>query len=281
MREVLRIEDLSVRYRMENKEIRAVEDLSITIYQGEIVGFVGESGSGKSTLAHAVMKLLPPNAYIKKGKIVLLGYDIVSMSENEIRKVRWKDFSIVFQKSMNSLSPVHKIGEQMKEAILIHNPGVSQAEVYERLKNLLKMVNLPPRVLKSYPHELSGGMMQRVMIALALVNYPKFVIFDEATTALDVVTQGQIIDEIKKLVKELSLTGMVITHDMGVVAEMCDKIAVMYAGRLVEFGDRETILYSPLHPYTKALISSLPDFIDCLPIVAIIFRFTNTHIANQ
>lgn len=262
MSSVLRIENLTVRYRVARKEIYAVDDVSLNIEKGEFVGVVGESGSGKSTLAHAIVRLLPANAYIKSGQINLLGYDLISMTDEAIKKIRWKEFSIVFQKSMNALSPVHRVGSQVEEAVKIHNPEMSKKDIKDRLEKLLKMVNLPNRVLRSYPHELSGGMMQRVMIALSLVNFPKFVILDEATTALDVVTQGQIIEEIKQLVTQLSLTGMVITHDIGVVAELCDKVAVMYAGKLVEYGTKDDIIHNPYHPYTKALISSLPEFVE-------------------
>ncbi len=261
MDEVLRVEDLSVRYRVESKEIRAVEDVSLKISRGEILGVVGESGSGKSTLAHAIVRLLPENAYVPKGKIEILGIDVLEISEEELRKVRWKSFSMVFQRSMNGLSPVHRVGDQLIEAFRLHNPDSHSQDALKRLREVLKMVKLPERVIRAYPHELSGGMMQRAMIALALINNPEFVIFDEATTALDVVTQGQIIDVIKDLVEDLALTGMVITHDMGVVSEMCDRIAVMYAGKIVEVGNKEDILADPLHPYTKALISSIPDLL--------------------
>ncbi len=261
MDEVLKVENLSVRYRVGEKEIRAVEDVSLSINRGEMLGVVGESGSGKSTLAHAVMRLLPENAYVESGRVWILGKDVLSMDDAELRRIRWKEFSMVFQRSMSGLSPVHRVGDQLVEAFELHNPDSSRADALSRVREVLRMVNLPDRVLRAYPHELSGGMMQRAMIALALVNSPKFVIFDEATTALDVVTQGQIIDVIKELVEGLSLTGMVITHDMGVVSEMCDRIAVMYAGRIVEIGGKEEVLSNPLHPYTKALISSIPDLL--------------------
>ncbi|MFN3282780.1 MAG: ABC transporter ATP-binding protein [Pseudothermotoga sp.] len=256
---VLHIKDLTVRYTVNKKQIRAVEDLNLSVEKGRFVGVVGESGSGKSTLAHAIMRLLPKNARIIKGKIELFGQDIISMSDHELAKIRWKEFSMVFQRSMNALSPVHKVGIQMSEALTIHNPQMNEEKIRERLESLLSMVNLPVRVLDCYPHQLSGGMMQRVMIALALVNSPKFVILDEATTALDVVTQGQIIEELKILIQKFSLTGMVISHDLGVVAELCDDIAVMYAGRLMEFGNKDEVIQKPLHPYTKALVSSLPE----------------------
>lgn len=257
---VLSVKDLTVRYIVGKKEIHAVEDLDISVQKGRFLGVVGESGSGKSTLAHTIMRLLPKNARVVKGKVELLGHEITSMSEDELTKIRWKEFSMVFQRSMNALSPVHKIGVQMSEALVIHNPQITEEKIKERLEFLLNTVNLPVRVLDSYPHQLSGGMMQRVMIALALVNSPKFVILDEATTALDVVTQGQIIEELKDLIERFSLTGMVISHDLGVVAELCDDIAVMYAGRLMEYGRKDDVIHRPLHPYTKALVTSLPDF---------------------
>ena len=262
MAEVLSVENLRVVYEIEGKTLRAVDDVSLSVEEGSILGVVGESGSGKSTLAHAIMRLLPGNARVVSGRIRVLGKDLLSMDEEELKKTRWKDFSMVFQRSMNGLSPVHRIGDQLKDAFLLHNPDARAEDAIRRIEETFDMVNLPKRVVKLYPHELSGGMMQRVMIALALINNPKFVIFDEATTALDVVTQGQIIDEIKRLVKGLSLTGMVITHDMGVVAEMCDHIAVMYAGRLVELGKKEDVLEDPKHPYTRALIASIPDLLE-------------------
>lgn len=257
---VLDVEDLTVRYTVGKKQIHAVEDLNVSVKKGKFLGVVGESGSGKSTLAHAIMRLLPKNAHVIKGKIELLGHQITSMSDSELEKFRWKEFSMVFQRSMNALSPVHKIGTQMSEALIVHNPQMDEREIKERLESLLSTVNLPVRVLECYPHQLSGGMMQRVMIALALVNSPKFVILDEATTALDVVTQGQIIEELKILIEKFSLTGMVISHDLGVVAELCDDVAVMYAGRLMEYGGKDQVIHRPLHPYTKALVASLPDF---------------------
>lgn len=257
---VLDVQDLSVHYRINKKVIRAVEDVSFKVEEGDFVGIVGESGSGKSTLAHTIIRLLPTNAMVVSGRIELLGYDVLSLGEEDMRKIRWKEFSMVFQKSLNALSPVHKVGNQLADAMKAHNPNLTEEEIIDRSKQLLRMVNLPERVLKAYPHQLSGGMMQRIMIALALLNHPKFIIFDEATTALDVVTQGQIIEEIKSLVKSLSLTGLVISHDLGVVSELCDEIVVMYAGRLVEHGTTEQILQQPLHPYTQGLVRSLPDF---------------------
>lgn len=256
----LSVKDLSVHYRIGRKTIYAVDHVSFEVEEGKFVGIVGESGSGKSTLAHAVMRLLPPNAVVAGGKIELLGHDVLSLSEEEIRKIRWKEFSMVFQKSLNALSPVHKVGEQLVDAMKIHNPHLSESEIAGRLKQFLNMVNLPERVLKMYPHQLSGGMMQRVMIVLALLNQPKFIILDEATTALDVVTQGQIIEEVKSLIRKLSLTGLVISHDLGVVSELCDEVVVMYAGRLAEIGKTEQILQEPMHPYTQGLVRSLPDF---------------------
>ncbi len=238
-----------------------MENINFEVDEGDVLGIVGESGSGKSTLAYGIIKLLPLNAYFKNGQIYLFGKDIIKATSNEIKEDRWKKYSMVFQNSMNALSPVHKIGEQIKEAIRIHQPYLSQEEMKKRMEEIMEMVNLPARILKSYPHELSGGMMQRTMIALALINDPNFVIFDEATTALDVITQGQILYEVKNLVEKLRFTAMFITHDIGVVAEVCNKIMVMYAGKLMEFGPLEEVIYHPLHPYTKALLKSHPDFL--------------------
>ncbi len=255
------MDKLSIRYKLKEGEVQAVENVSFEVNERDVVGIVGESGSGKSTLAYGIMKLLPSNAYFKNGRIYLFGKDILKIPLEEIRKNRWKKYSMVFQKSMNALSPVHRIGDQIKEALTIHQPYLSQDEMKKRMERAMRMVNLPLRVLKAYPHELSGGMMQRTMIALSLINDPKFVIFDEATTALDVVTQGQILDEVKKLVENLGLTAIFITHDIGVIAEICNKVAVMYAGKLMEFGSLKEVIYHPLHPYTKALLKSHPDFL--------------------
>lgn len=258
---VLEINNLSINYQLKNGEVQAVRNVSFGVDERDVVGIVGESGSGKSTLAYGIMQLLPSNAYFKSGQIYLFGKNVLTSPIEEIKRNRWKEYSMVFQKSMNALSPVHRIGDQIKETLLIHQPNLSQDEMKKKMERMMELVNLPARVLKLYPHELSGGMMQRTMIALALINDPKLVIFDEATTALDVVTQGQILDEVKKLVENLGLTAVFITHDIGVIAEVCNKIAVIYAGKLMEFGYLKEVIYHPLHPYTKALLKSHPFFL--------------------
>jgi len=256
---ILEVVDLSVSYRMPGKgEIRAVEGLSLAISSGETLGVVGESGSGKSTLASAILRLLPSNGSITGGQVIFQGTNLLLLSQEEMRQFRWKAIAVVFQKSMNALSPVHRIDEQFFDVIRVHQPSITREEFMSLAKRLLARVGLRESALQSYPHELSGGMLQRLMIALSLIHNPKLLILDEATTALDVVTQGQILREFKKLREEFSLTTIVITHDISVVAELCDKVAVMYAGQLMELGKIERILTRPDHPYTQALLASFP-----------------------
>lgn len=256
--ELLDVKNLHVAYRTNQKNILAVNDVSISIKQGESLGIVGESGSGKSTLAMALLQLLPRDMTEVSGEVIFQGKDLLKCSKSELKDIRWKELSVVFQKSMNALSPVHKIGKQLEDIYRVHDSKSGSKAIRERIIELLGMVNLPERVYGLYPHELSGGMLQRVSIALSLMHEPSMVIFDEATTALDVVTQGQILAEIKRLTEEMSMTVMIITHDVSVVASSCKKTAVMYAGCLMEFGDVDAVLTSPAHPYTKGLLSSFP-----------------------
>lgn len=258
---LLEIQNLNITYKTDKKEIRAVKDFSLNIDTKDSIGIVGESGSGKSTLAMGILKLLPKGNTKTTGKILFDGVDLLELTEEEFRKLRWKDISVVFQKSMNSLSPVHKIGFQMKDIYRVHEPDARDEEVRKRILELFRFVNLSDRVYNLYPHELSGGMMQRVSIALSLINYPKLLILDEATTALDVVTQGQILDEIMKLEEALDLTRIMITHDISVVASSCKKVVVMYGGCLLESGYVYDVLVNPKHPYTQGLLNSFPDFI--------------------
>ncbi len=258
-RPLLEILDLSVGYETGSGLVRAVDHVDLSLYAGESLGIVGESGSGKSTLVMSVLRLLPLDKTVVTGTVLFNGVDILRCSQQEMARIRWKEISIVFQKSMNSLSPVHKVCEQVEDIYRVHAPGASKEEIRERILQLFSVVNLSPRVLELYPHELSGGMLQRVCIALSLVHLPKLVIFDEATTALDVITQGQILDEVMRLERELKLTSIIVTHDISVVAKTCKRVAVMYAGRLMEVGDVGTVLVEPLHPYTKGLISSFPS----------------------
>lgn len=256
---LLDIRDLSVGYLTGSGVVRAVEHVSLQLYPGESMGLVGESGSGKSTMAAALLRLLPKGLSRVSGEILFKGKDLLKMSERELTELRWKELSVVFQKSMNAMSPVHRIGEQIDDVYRIHEPGATREAVRERVTELLSVVNLGPRVLDLYPHELSGGMLQRVSIALSLLHRPDLVVFDEATTALDVITQGQILKEIVRLESELDLTSIIITHDISVVAQTCKRVAVMYAGRLMEVGAVDVVLKDPSHPYMRGLIESFPS----------------------
>ena len=257
---LLDIQNVSINYRTPVKTVYAVQDVSLTVEEQDSVGIVGESGSGKSTLAMGILRLLPENIIETSGKALLEGQDILSMDEKTLRSVRWKEMAVVFQKSMNALSPVHRIGAQMEDIYRVHYPNESKDAIRSRIYELLETVNLSDRVYMSYPHELSGGMMQRVSIALALIFKPKLLIMDEATTALDVVTQTQILNEIMELEKTLKIARIMITHDMSVVASTCKKVVVMYAGRIMEQGNVEDVLVNPVHPYTQGLMSSFPSF---------------------
>ena len=219
---------------------------------------MGESGSGKSTLAMALLRLHPKSTEIT-GEALFDGKDLFSISEAEMNELRWMKLAVVFQKAMNALSPVHRISTQIEDIYRVHCPNASGEEIQERAMELLKLVNLPPRVYRLYPHEMSGGMLQRVAIAISLLHHPQLLIFDEATTALDVVTQGQILREILEMEKTLETTRIMITHDMSVVATTCNKVAVMYAGELMEFGMVKDVLTRPRHPYTQGLQDSFPS----------------------
>lgn len=254
----MEIRDLSVDYVMPGRAIHAVSKVSLSLPAGSAMGLVGESGSGKSTLGMAILQLLDDNAKVT-GEAFYNGEDLLQLPPQRLNELRWKEIAAVFQKSMNSLSPVHRIGGQMMDIYRIHHPKESLAARKARVLETLKMVHLPPRVFRLYPHELSGGMMQRVSIALSLLNHPRLILFDEATTALDVITQGQILAEVKRLQKELGLTRIMITHDMAVVASSCDLVAVLYAGRLMEVGSTAKIMEKPAHPYTQGLLNAFPS----------------------
>lgn len=256
---LLEIRDLCVNYLMQDASVHAVDRVSLTLEKGDSMGLVGESGSGKSTLGMAVLRLLPEKTARVTGSVRFDGQELLTMPENQLRHVRWESLSAVFQKSMNALSPVHRIGAQMADVYRLHHPGADKVACKARVLEVLRQVDLGERVFRLYPHELSGGMMQRVSIALSLLNHPKLVIFDEATTALDVITQGQILKEIKRLEDELGLTRMMITHDISVVATSCTHVAVLYAGRLMEVGQTAAVLRRPAHPYTAGLMAAFPS----------------------
>ncbi|MEI7884032.1 MAG: ABC transporter ATP-binding protein [Clostridia bacterium] len=240
-------------------EVKALNDVSLQLREGEVLGIVGESGSGKSVTAYSIMGLTSYPGRLIGGSIWFNGHQIESMSEQELRKMRGNEVSIIFQDPMTSLNPVFSIGNQIMEVILLHT-NKSKQEAYDRAKNLLELVgiNEPEKRLHQYPHELSGGMRQRVMIAIALACEPKLLIADEPTTALDMTIQAQILELIMELRRKLGMSIIMITHDLGIVANMCEKIAVMYAGKIVEYGTVDELFYQPAHEYTKGLLLSIP-----------------------
>ncbi|MDK6028192.1 ABC transporter ATP-binding protein [Ignisphaera sp. 4213-co] len=256
---LLSVSNLKVYYFTSGGIVKAVDDVSFSLKRGEILGLAGESGSGKSTLGYALMRLVPPPGKIVKGSIKFMGEELTSMSEEEFRKrIRWKGISMIFQGAMNSLNPVMKIGDQIAEVFKLHL-GLSKEEGVKRARELLKTVGLDPEKVNAYPHELSGGMKQRVVIAMALALNPPLVIADEPTTALDVVVQAQILNLLKTLQREKNMSMIIISHDLSLLAEISDYLAIMYAGKIVEYGSSDTIYKSPSHPYTIGLLDSIPS----------------------
>ena len=257
---ILSLRDMCVTYRSAGKEVHAINHISLDVEKNESLGIVGESGSGKTTLIMAILRLLNPKNSEVTGEALLNGEDILSMSDERLSEIRWEVMSIVFQKAMNALSPVHKVGKFIGDLYRVHYPKATKQEVRSRIEEVFALVNLPKRIYDLYPHELSGGMLQRVSIAMSLILDPELLIMDEATTALDVVTQNQILEEIKRLEKERGITRVMITHDMSVVASSCQNVAVLYAGSLMETGPAEAVLVDPIHPYTRGLGDSFPTF---------------------
>ncbi len=238
--------------------VKAVDNVSFDLNRGEVLGIAGESGCGKSTTAYSIIRLVPPPGRIVSGEIVFEGKNILEMGEEEFRrKIRWKKISMVFQGAMNALNPVFTVGDQIAEVLMLHK-GLTKKEAMEEVYKLLKMVGINPKRAKSYPHELSGGQKQRVMIAMALALRPPLVIADEPTTALDVVVQAQIMNLLKKLQREHKVSIILITHDLSLIAEIADKVAIMYAGKIVEYGTADQIYLNPQHPYTQGLLKSIP-----------------------
>jgi peptide/nickel transport system ATP-binding protein len=261
---VLEISGFSVVYRTPSGDVRAVDQVSIDLNAGEVVGLVGESGSGKSTLAYGASRLLRPPALITSGSVRYRGRraagpaDILQMNPDQLRQLRWREIAIVFQSAMNALNPVLSVRNQLTDVIRTHL-RVSRAEAQDRAARLLDLVGIPRGRLKSYPHELSGGMRQRVMIAMALATEPEIVIMDEPTTALDVVVQRDILVQIVELKERLGFSILFITHDLSLLLELADRIAVMYSGQLLEIGSAGAIQHAPAHPYTKGLLNSFPS----------------------
>jgi len=255
---LLEVQDISIGYNTRKGYLKAVEGVSFDLEEGQSLGLVGESGCGKTTIGMALMGLLPPNGSVRKGRILLEGKNTLTMSDEEMRRIRWRKMAMIFQAAMNALNPVQRVGNQIAEAILVHSPSLEKDEALSQVEDLFDLVGIPRERLRDYPHQYSGGMKQRAVIAMALACHPKVIIADEPTTALDVIVQDQILDEVKVLQREFNIGIIFISHDISIVADMCHDIGVMYAGQLVEFGPWQTVFESPVHPYTKALLASFP-----------------------
>lgn len=256
--ELLEINNLRTSFRIGDKYYAAVDDVSLTVNKNEILGIVGESGSGKSALAFSIMGL-HTRAKIE-GNILYKGQDIANIAPAKLNKLRGDDLAMIFQDPLTALNPLMRIGDQIAEALILHKPEMSQKQRKERVIELINLVRIPrPQyVYEQFPHELSGGMRQRIVIAIAIANQPDLLIADEPTTALDVTIQAQILDLIRELKNDLDSGVILITHDLGVVAEMADRVAVMYAGQIVEIAEVHTLFENPLHPYTRSLLNSVP-----------------------
>jgi len=257
---LLEVDRLVMRYKIKAGEVSAVEDVSFTVHQGEAVGLVGESGCGKTSVALSLLRLLPSNAEYVSGEIRLNGEDLLFLSNEEMRQRRWKEISMVFQGAMNSWNPVYRVGDQIRETLDTHYRGIMNYDQQRtHMEKLFSAVGLPPTMLDRYPHEYSGGMRQRAVIAMALACSPQLIIADEPTTALDVIVQDQILKELKRIQKDLGMSIIYISHDIAVIAEVTDSLGVMYAGKLVEYGPTASVFARPRHPYAYLLLRSTPS----------------------
>ena len=256
---VLQVKDLTMHYQTRQGTVKAVDGISFELARGEVLGLVGESGCGKTSIAVTLMKLLPDNALIVKGQVLLDGQDLMTMDDTTLRTYRWRRISMIFQAAMNSLDPVHRVGDQIIEAIEAHDMITTMTEARATVDRLFRLVGLDPGLTDRYPHEFSGGMRQRAVIAMALACQPDVIVADEPTTALDVIVQDRILRQIKEIQTDLNMSMIYITHDIAVVAEITDRIGVMYAGKLVELGSTADVFERPIHPYTKALLSVFPS----------------------
>jgi len=255
---LLEVRNLVVDYLTPARVVRAVDTISFDIEAGEIVGLAGESGCGKSTTAHAILRLLRPPAEISSGSVLFEGKDVLAMESSDLRNFRWRNVSIVFQSAMNALNPVISVGDQFLDMFQAHE-RISKRDALEQAAELMRLVGMDPSRLKSYAHELSGGMRQRVIIALALALHPGLIIMDEPTTALDVVVQREILQEIEELQRRLNFAVLFITHDLSLLVEFSRRIAIMYAGKVVEFAPAQELFRHPQHPYTVGLMESFPS----------------------
>jgi oligopeptide/dipeptide ABC transporter ATP-binding protein len=258
---ILEIENLNVHFPIHIGTVRAVENVSLDLKQGEVMGLVGESGCGKSTLGFSILRLLRPPGMFAGGQIRYHGSDILAMSEGEILGLRGKRIAMIFQDPLTSLNPLFRIGDQFVETILTHDKGVSKKQALERAGQMLKRLGIAAERLGEYPHQMSGGMRQRIMIGMALVLNPDLLIADEPTTSLDVIVEAQFLDLLNELRAQFNLTILLISHNLGIVAQMADRITVMYGGRLAESGTAEAVFAEPLHPYTQGLLASIPNII--------------------
>jgi len=253
----LAVEDLTVYYYTLKGVVRAVEDVSLRAYRGDLVALVGESGCGKTTLSYALLNLVPPPGRIVKGRVVIGGVDILSLRGDELRKARGSLVSMVFQDPFTTLDPVRRVGDQILEVLLEHDVPIEEAR--KRVAEVIESVGLSERIANAYPHQLSGGQRQRISIAAAIALNPRVLVADEPTTALDVVVQKQIMDLLDEIRKNTGMTVVLITHDIALAAERATRVAVMYAGKMVEYGPKDKVIENPLHPYTNALLKSVPD----------------------
>lgn len=259
MDNIIDIKNLTIQYKTDERTVEAVNKLNLTLARGESLGLVGETGAGKTTTALGIMGLIPnPPGIVTEGEIIFEGQDLLKISKHKLRAVRGKKISMIFQDPMTSLNPVVTVGDQIAESIRIHEK-ISRGEATVKAKEMLELVGIPGERYAEYPHQFSGGMKQRVVIAIALSCNPELLLADEPTTALDVTIQAQVLDLISKLKKEQNTSMILITHDLGVVAEVCDKVAIMYAGEIVEYGSLTQIYDDTCHPYTKGLFGSIPD----------------------
>lgn len=261
-KKMLSINNLSIHYITEEGTVAAVQDMNLEVAEGETLGLVGETGAGKTTTALGIMRLVPePPGKIVQGEIVFQGKNLLDMTAEQMREIRGNNISMIFQDPMTSLNPVIPVGEQIAEVIILHQ-NVNAREALERAAEMLEKVGIPPERIKEYPHQFSGGMRQRVVIAIALACNPKLLIADEPTTALDVTIQAQVLTLMNNLKKEFNTSMIMITHDLGVVAEVCDKVGIMYAGNVIEYTDKKSLFTEPRHPYTLGLFGSIPNVED-------------------